>query len=149
MRQQSFADLERGLGERAPLARDLAISPGAPSPVPMLKTAYMSERRPSESDLEFNRLSRVVSINIHKINANVAAISKFIELLGTPRDNPDLRQKLCVPFSLLRAASLFPEKSMARCGGQVLLTLPPAHDLHGEQAQLDRSHTGCRQGLDV
>ncbi|KDE04522.1 hypothetical protein MVLG_05088 [Microbotryum lychnidis-dioicae p1A1 Lamole] len=70
----SFQDLERGLGERAPLARDVDISP--------------------EADLRFKALSRQVSMQIHKINANVSAINKLVELLGTPKDTPDLRHKL-------------------------------------------------------
>ncbi|SCV67586.1 BQ2448_5197 [Microbotryum intermedium] len=70
----SFQDLERGLGERAPLARDVDISP--------------------EADLRFKALARQVSIQIHKINANVSAINKLVELLGTPKDTPDLRHKL-------------------------------------------------------
>ncbi|ORY92432.1 t-SNARE, partial [Leucosporidium creatinivorum] len=70
----SFQDLERGLGERAPLARDTAISP--------------------EADLQFKALARAVSVQIHKINANVSAITKLVDLLGTPKDTPDLRHKL-------------------------------------------------------
>ncbi|KAM0748282.1 t-SNARE [Meredithblackwellia eburnea MCA 4105] len=70
----SFADLERGLGERAPLAQDIHIDP--------------------EQDLEFKQTARLVSIQIHKINANVSAINKFVDLLGTPKDNSDLRKKL-------------------------------------------------------
>ncbi|KAM0787448.1 hypothetical protein ACM66B_003528 [Microbotryomycetes sp. NB124-2] len=70
----SFQDLERGLGQRATLARDTDISP--------------------DDDLEFKQLHRSVSIQIHKINANVAAITKLVDLLGSTRDTPDLRDKL-------------------------------------------------------
>lgn len=70
----SFADLERGLGERAPLARDLGISP--------------------EVDLRFKTIAKQLSLQIHKINANVSAIVKLVDLLGTIKDNPDLRNKL-------------------------------------------------------
>ncbi|GAA6064661.1 hypothetical protein JCM10212_002134 [Sporobolomyces blumeae] len=70
----SFQDLERGLGERAPLARDLDISP--------------------EEDHEFRSLARTLSTQTHKISANTAAISKLVELLGGPKDNPALRGRL-------------------------------------------------------
>ncbi|GAA5840208.1 hypothetical protein JCM3766R1_004128 [Sporobolomyces carnicolor] len=70
----SFQDLERGLGERAPLARDAGISP--------------------EEDEEFRRLARSLSTQTHKISANTAAISKLVELLGTSKDNPTLRTRL-------------------------------------------------------
>ncbi|KAK4048374.1 SNAP receptor [Microbotryomycetes sp. JL221] len=70
----SFQDLERGLGERASLARDTDISP--------------------DDDLEFKQLHRTVSIQIHKVNANVSAITKLVDLLGSTKDTPDLRTKL-------------------------------------------------------
>lgn len=37
-----------------------------------------------------------MSIQIHKINANVSAITKLVDLLGSPKDTPDLRNKLSV-----------------------------------------------------
>ncbi|CEQ40290.1 SPOSA6832_01881 [Sporobolomyces salmonicolor] len=70
----SFQDLERGLGERAPLARDPGISP--------------------EDDLEFKALARSLSTQTHKISANTSAIAKLVELLGTGKDNPMLRTRL-------------------------------------------------------
>ncbi|GAA5913500.1 hypothetical protein JCM5296_001746 [Sporobolomyces johnsonii] len=70
----SFQDLERGLGERAPLARDTGISP--------------------EDDLEFKALARSLSTQTHKISANTSAIAKLVELLGTAKDTPVLRTRL-------------------------------------------------------
>jgi hypothetical protein len=48
----------------------------------------------SESDLKFKALARTVSLQIHKINANVSAITKLVELLGTAKDTEALRKKL-------------------------------------------------------
>lgn len=33
-------------------------------------------------------------MQVHKINANVSAVTKLVDLLGSPRDSPDLRTKL-------------------------------------------------------
>ncbi|GAA5838239.1 hypothetical protein JCM11251_003438 [Rhodosporidiobolus azoricus] len=70
----SFQDLERGLGERAPLARDTGIDP--------------------EADLQFKTLARTVSVQVQKVLANTAAIAKFVDLLGSPKDSPTLRKQL-------------------------------------------------------
>ncbi|BGP15596.1 hypothetical protein JCM10213_004113 [Rhodosporidiobolus nylandii] len=70
----SFQDLERGLGERAPLARDTGISP--------------------EADLQFKALARTISVQVQKVLANTAAIAKFVDLLGGSRDSPTLRRQL-------------------------------------------------------
>lgn len=94
----SFADLERGLGERAPLARDLGISP--------------------ELDLEFKSIARQLSLQIHKINANVSAIVKLVDLLGTVKDNTDLRNKLHNLTDVTRELvkdSTAELKSLAKC----------------------------------
>jgi hypothetical protein len=53
----------------------------------------------AEADLRFKALARAVSVQIHKINANVSAITKLVDLLGTPKDTPDLRHKLYVRTS--------------------------------------------------
>ncbi|GAA5964470.1 hypothetical protein JCM8115_006325 [Rhodotorula mucilaginosa] len=63
----SFQDLERGARDRAPVMGD---------------------------DAGFRALARRVSVQVQKISANTAAISKLVELLGTPRDNPTLRTRL-------------------------------------------------------
>ena len=43
-----------------------------------------------------------MSVQIHKINANVSAIVKLVDLLGSIKDNTDLRNKLSVlPAELL------------------------------------------------
>ncbi|GAA5855385.1 hypothetical protein JCM8547_009061 [Rhodosporidiobolus lusitaniae] len=70
----SFQDLERGLGERAPLARDTGIDPDA--------------------DLQFKALARTISVQVQKVLANTAAISKFVDLLGGAKDSPNLRKQL-------------------------------------------------------
>ncbi|KAK4053374.1 SNAP receptor [Microbotryomycetes sp. JL201] len=53
-----------------------------------------TDRTGADDDLEFKQLHRAVSIQIHKINANVSAITKLVDLLGSTRDTPDLRNKL-------------------------------------------------------
>jgi len=53
----------------------------------------------AEADLEFRAIARSVSIQIHKINANVSAITKLVDLLGSAKDSSDLRTKLSVPGS--------------------------------------------------
>ncbi|GAA5919918.1 hypothetical protein JCM6882_007269 [Rhodosporidiobolus microsporus] len=70
----SFQDLERGMGERAPLARDTGIDP--------------------EADLQFKALARTISVQVQKVLANTAAIAKFVDLLGSPKDSPTLRKQL-------------------------------------------------------
>lgn len=70
----SFQDLERGLGERAPLARGTGIA--------------------DQEDEEFRRLARSLSTQTHKISANTAAVSKLVELLGTNKDSTTLRTRL-------------------------------------------------------
>ncbi|BGP07614.1 SNAP receptor [Rhodotorula toruloides] len=70
----SFQDLERGLGERAPLARDTAINP--------------------DEDLQFKALARSISVQVQKVSANTAAIAKFVDLLGGSKDNSTLRNRL-------------------------------------------------------
>lgn len=141
---QSFADLERGLGERAPLAHDLDISPGTnsslislllspthacPSP-PLATPVSLSLSAFTEADLNFKALARSVSIQIHKINANVSAIVKLVDLLGTPKDVPDLRHKL---------SEVSPKRRTPR-----ELTRP----VGTPQSQPHRRHPGCAQGLD-
>ncbi|KAL7338316.1 t-SNARE, partial [Rhodotorula toruloides] len=71
---QSFQDLERGLGERAPLARDTAINP--------------------DEDLQFKALARSISVQVQKVSGNTAAIAKFVDLLGGSKDNSTLRNRL-------------------------------------------------------
>lgn len=96
---QSFQDLERGLGERAPLHTDTNISPGtghAPSRLGSHLDSVLTGCFRSDSDLKFKALARGVSIQIHKINANVQAINKLVQLLGSNKDTPDLRHKLSV-----------------------------------------------------
>ncbi|GAA5990976.1 hypothetical protein JCM10908_000106 [Rhodotorula pacifica] len=70
----SFQDLERGVRDQ--------------TSTPSLRPADTSE------DPAFRALARRVSVQVQKISANTAAISKLIELLGTPRDNPTLRTRL-------------------------------------------------------
>ncbi|GJN89007.1 hypothetical protein Rhopal_001978-T1 [Rhodotorula paludigena] len=70
----SFQDLERGLGQRAPLARDTGIDPDA--------------------DLEFKKLARSISVQVQKVSANTAAVAKFVDLLGSNKDTPTLRTRL-------------------------------------------------------
>ncbi|GAA6021078.1 hypothetical protein JCM10207_003356 [Rhodosporidiobolus poonsookiae] len=70
----SFQDLERGLGPQAPLAQDTGIDPDA--------------------DLQFKKLARSVAVQVQKIAANTAAISRFVDLLGGPKDSPTLRKQL-------------------------------------------------------
>lgn len=91
---QSFADLERGLDERAPLAQDTSISPGEVLEPWIYNSVTDGRLTVAESDLKFKALAREVSVQIHKINANVQAITKLVSLLGTPRDDSDLRTKL-------------------------------------------------------
>ncbi|KAA1129976.1 hypothetical protein PGTUg99_004882 [Puccinia graminis f. sp. tritici] len=71
----SFNDLERGLNERAPLARDPL--PGEPV-----------------VDREFQNLANKVSTHIFRINSNVSGLQKLIDLLGSSRDTSDIRKKL-------------------------------------------------------
>ncbi|PLW33023.1 hypothetical protein PCANC_01543 [Puccinia coronata f. sp. avenae] len=71
----SFNDLERGLNERAPLARDPL--PGEPV-----------------VDQEFQNLANKVSTHIFRINSNVSGLQKLIDLLGSSRDTSDIRKKL-------------------------------------------------------
>uniref|UniRef100_A0A0K3CGS8 FGENESH: predicted gene_9.106 protein n=1 Tax=Rhodotorula toruloides TaxID=5286 RepID=A0A0K3CGS8_RHOTO len=71
----SFQDLERGLGERAPLARDTAINPGAPVPRAVPSPHLLPD-------------------SVQKVSANTAAIAKFVDLLGGGKDNPTLRNRL-------------------------------------------------------
>ncbi|GAA5853613.1 hypothetical protein JCM9279_005074 [Rhodotorula babjevae] len=70
----SFQDLERGLGQRAPLVRDTGIDPDA--------------------DLEFKKLARSIAVQVQKVAANTAAVAKFVDLLGSSKDNPTLRNRL-------------------------------------------------------
>ncbi|EGG01225.1 uncharacterized protein MELLADRAFT_92662 [Melampsora larici-populina 98AG31] len=72
----SFNDLERGLNEHAPLARD---SPFSQDP---------------ERDRKFQALATKVSTHIFRINSNVSGLQKFIDLLGSSRDTADIRKKL-------------------------------------------------------
>ncbi|POW13702.1 hypothetical protein PSHT_07637 [Puccinia striiformis] len=68
----SFNDLERGLNERAPLARDPL--PGEPV-----------------VDREFQNLANKVSTHIFRINSNVSGLQKLIDLLGSSRDTSDIQ----------------------------------------------------------
>ncbi|TNY17053.1 t-SNARE, partial [Rhodotorula diobovata] len=70
----SFQDLERGLGQRAPLVRDTGIDPDA--------------------GLEFKKLARSIAVQVQKVAANTAAVTKFVDLLGSSKDNPSLRTRL-------------------------------------------------------
>ncbi|KAH9823547.1 t-SNARE [Melampsora americana] len=72
----SFNDLERGLNEHAPLAKD---SPFSQDP---------------ERDRRFQALATKVSTHIFRINSNVSGLQKFIDLLGSSRDTADIRKKL-------------------------------------------------------
>ncbi|MBW0504499.1 hypothetical protein O181_044214 [Austropuccinia psidii MF-1] len=67
----SFNDLERGLNQNAPLAKD---SPSV--------------------DREFQNLATKVSTHIFRINSNVSGLQKLIDLLGSSRDTNDIRKKL-------------------------------------------------------
>lgn len=71
----SFNDLERGLNERAPLAREPL--PGEPV-----------------VDRDFQSLANKVSTHIFRINSNVSGLQKLIDLLGSSRDTNDIRKKL-------------------------------------------------------
>ncbi|GAA5879493.1 hypothetical protein JCM3774_002698 [Rhodotorula dairenensis] len=70
----SFQDLERGVGDRSRATATGATDTG--------------------DDPAFRTLARRVSVQVQKISANTAAISKLVELLGTSRDNPTLRTRL-------------------------------------------------------
>lgn len=61
-------------------------------------STHLLTRLPSQlgDDAGFRALARRVSVQVQKISANTAAISKLVELLGTPRDNPTLRTRLSV-----------------------------------------------------
>lgn len=85
------------------MARDTDISPSESNLDPWRLNGLQSDLHANYelnlalatgADLEFKALARTVSIQIHKINANVSAITKLVDLLGTARDNPDLRHKL-------------------------------------------------------
>ncbi|CAH7688059.1 t-SNARE [Phakopsora pachyrhizi] len=71
----SFNDLERGLNERAPLARDLTHSDRT-------------------IDRDFQNLTTKVSTHIFRINSNVSGLQKLIDILGSSRDTSDIRKKL-------------------------------------------------------
>lgn len=96
----SFNDLERGLGERAPLARDGPFSQGAPH-YPTLTSSTEPDagdvgRTDPERDRRFKMLANKVSTHIFRINSNVSGIQKLVDLLGSSRDTIDIRGKLCV-----------------------------------------------------
>ena len=104
---QSFQDLERGLGQRAPLVRDTGIDPGPPPPLsPLLldpphrlvPLADPHRLAAADADLEFKKLARSIAVQVQKVAANTAAVAKFVDLLGSSKDNPTLRNRLCVPL---------------------------------------------------
>jgi len=74
----SFADLERGLATNSPLAQRGGASP----------------QGTQATELLFKALTDRISIQIFKIDSNVAGITKVVELLGTNRDTPDIRGRL-------------------------------------------------------
>ncbi|XP_074605327.1 syntaxin-7-like isoform X1 [Brevipalpus obovatus] len=43
---------------------------------------------------EYNRLSSLISTNVHKITQNVTSMQKMVNQLGTPHDTENLRQEL-------------------------------------------------------
>ena len=59
-----------------------------------------------EADMKFKGIARQVSVQIHKINANVSAIVKLVDFLGSIKDNTDLRNKLCVAVTAFPVPSL-------------------------------------------
>ena len=67
----------------------------------------------TEADRAFNALTHRISLQIFKINSNVTGISKLVSLLGTPKDTPAIRKKLCVLLPLflpLRLAHLLVQR---------------------------------------
>lgn len=48
----------------------------------------------SAEDAEFNKLQSSLSLQVFKMNANVQGILKYVDQLGTPKDNAKLRQTL-------------------------------------------------------
>lgn len=60
----------------------------------LLVKAGLTEHGRAEEDLEFRKLSRSISLQIHKINSNTAAINRLVELLGSNKDGKELRTKL-------------------------------------------------------
>lgn len=59
--------------------------------------------RPDRADagLEFKKLARSIAVQVQKVAANTAAVTKFVDLLGSSKDNPSLRTRLCVPARLV------------------------------------------------
>ncbi|BGP55135.1 hypothetical protein JCM8202_002806 [Rhodotorula sphaerocarpa] len=72
----SFQDLEQGSRTRTGVGNLRAADPAA------------------DEDAAFRALARRVSVQVQKISANTAAVAKLVDLLGTPRDNPTLRNRL-------------------------------------------------------
>lgn len=52
----------------------------------------------ADADLEFKKLARSIAVQVQKVAANTAAVAKFVDLLGSSKDNPTLRNRLCVPL---------------------------------------------------
>ena len=87
-------------------------------------TSTLPDPLGAEADLAFKSCARVVSIQIHKINANVSAIQKFVDLLGSQKDTPDLRKKLSVPASLSLSLRCRDKNREWRSGGAGLSSSP-------------------------
>lgn len=50
----------------------------------------------SGEDAEFQKLQSSLSLQVFKMNANVQGILKYVDQLGTAKDNANLRKTLCV-----------------------------------------------------
>ncbi|KNZ59154.1 hypothetical protein VP01_1793g4 [Puccinia sorghi] len=90
----SFNDLERGLNERAPLARD-TLPGGQIISQPLICNSFPTRKYPEPTvDREFQNLANKVSTHIFRMNSNVSGLQKLIDLLGSSRDTSDIRRKL-------------------------------------------------------
>ena len=50
--------------------------------------------------------TQAVASGIFQINTAVSTFQRLVNTLGTPKDTPELREKLSVPLSLSRSLSL-------------------------------------------
>ncbi|KAG0140154.1 hypothetical protein CROQUDRAFT_53693 [Cronartium quercuum f. sp. fusiforme G11] len=120
----SFNDLERGLNEHAPLARD---SPFSQDP---------------ERDHRFQALATKVSTHIFRINSNVSGLQKFIDLLGSSRDTADIRKKL---HDLMESTREFVKNSSVDAKQLAAWQVP--EQLKMEQQKVSRDYAGSIQAF--